>query len=261
MTARIVAVCNQKGGVGKTTTTVNLAGALSADGKRVLAVDLNPQGDMTAEALKCPPPDAGSPTFSAALAGDYTGDMAALVYVHPSGIGVIRNDVDMFTVARRVDQLRSREHPLQAILDPLRALFDAILIDCPPTLDILTDNALTAAVGTLIPVQAEDSSLHALDLLLNQITAVEKALRPGNPLVMHGLVVSMLERGAGGAPKSRIGRSVMETFGGLSLLVLATIPRGVPMTEAWRLGQPVTQYAPESEHAAAYGLLAKALAL
>jgi chromosome partitioning protein len=223
-------------------------------------VDLDPQGHLTAAlklALAVPPV-----TLAAALTGEYTGDMAALVAVYPhSAIGVIPNALEMFTVGRELDQLRARETRLARVLEPLRDLFDAILLDCPPALDILTDNALTAADGVLIPVQAEDSSLHALRLLLAQIAALEKDLRRDNPLVMHGLVVSMLERGSGGQAKSRIGRSVLEEFAKLPLPVLATVPRGVPVTEAWRLGQTVAEYAPESEHAAAYALLAKAIDL
>jgi chromosome partitioning protein len=258
---RVVAIVNQKGGVGKTATTVNVGGALAEAGRRVVLVDLDPQGHLTqalglALAL-------GPATLAAALTGRYDGDPAALVTVHGSRqwqMGVIPNAPDMFAVGREIDQMRAREHRLARVLAPLAAggLFDFCLVDCPPALDILTDNALTAADGVLVPVQAEDSSLYALRLLLAQVTALEAELRR-EPLIMHGLVVSMLERGPEGRAKSRLGQSVLDAFDALPLPVLATVPRGVPVTEAWRMGITVPQHAPASEHAAAYALLAKAL--
>jgi chromosome partitioning protein len=256
---KTTAVVNQKGGVGKTATAINVAGALAGLGRRVLIVDLDPQGHLT-EAMKLPP--ATPPvTLAAALAGTYAGDPAALLamYEHGGGrIAVIPNHPDMFTVGPALHQLRAREGRLGRILEPLADLFDICLIDCPPALDVLTDNALTAASGVLIPVQAEDSSLHALRLLLAQIGALEADLRR-EPLIMHGLVVSMLDKGAGGLPKSLIGRSVIEAMEQLPIPILATVPRGVPVTEAWRYGRTVADYAPGSEHAAAYAELAKVL--
>jgi chromosome partitioning protein len=257
---KTAAIVNQKGGVGKTTTTVNLAGALAELGRRVLVVDLDPQGHLT-QAMKLPP-SAPPATLAGALTGAYGGDSAALVtvYERQAGIGVIPTSFGMLTVGPELHQLRAREGRLRRVLAPLADLFDTCLIDCPPALDILTDNALTAADGVLIPVQAEDSSLHAVRLLLAQISTLEADLQR-EPLVMHGLVVSMLERGPGGQAKSRIGRSVLDAFAAMpDLPVLATVPRGTPVGESWRFGQTVTEYAPASEHAAAYRDLAKVLA-
>src|SRR5712691_11865854 len=193
---KITAVVNQKGGVGKTATAINVGGALAADGRRVLLVDLDPQGHLT-EGLKLPAAEHPA-TLAAALTGEWTGDPAALVVMYDRGgsgrLAAIPNALEMFTVAREMDKLRAREERLARVLGPLDGMFDHILIDCPPALDILTDNALTAADGVLIPVQAEDSSLRALRLLLGQVNALETELRRERPLKLHGLVVSMLDR-------------------------------------------------------------------
>ncbi len=257
---RTTAIVNQKGGVGKTTTTINVGGALACMGRRTLIIDLDPQGHLTA-ALKLPAPE-GPQTLANALTGEWSGDPAALVVIHNGAQGrlaVIPNALEMFTVGRKLDQLRAREERLSRVLASLGDVFHHCLIDCPPALDILTDNALTASDGVLIPVQAEDSSLRALRLLLGQITALESELRRP-PLTLHGMVVSMLERGAGGVARSLLGRSVIEAFGAYPLPVLATVPRSVTTVQAAaRHGQTVEDYAPESEHADAYRVLAKEL--
>jgi chromosome partitioning protein len=259
MTMKITAVVNQKGGVGKTATTVNVGGALAARGRRVLLVDLDPQGHLT-DALKLPTAEPPA-TLAAALTGEYTGDPAALVVVYEGAGGllaVMPNALEMFTVARELDKLRAREERLARVLGPLAAMFDHGLLDCPPSLDILTDNALNAADGVLIPVQAEDSSLRALRLLLGQVNALEAELRR-TPLDLHGLVVSMIDKGKGGRPRSKLAQSVIESYESLPLPILATVPRGVPVTEAWRYGRLVVDYAPDSEHAEAYHALARVL--
>lgn len=256
---RITAIVNQKGGVGKTATTINLGGALADAGADVLLVDLDPQGHLT-RALKVSPGDDGA-NLATALTGKSPATLDGLAVKHsePSGrLDVLPHSPDMFDVARELDKLRGREHRLERLMGTIQDTYDHVLIDCPPALDILTDNALTTADGVVIPVQAEDSSLHALELLLEQIAAIEEAVRD-EPLTLHGLVVSMLERGRGGQARSTIGRTVIQAFEAMPLPILASVPRGVPVTEAWRVGQTVTAYAPASEHAAAYRALAKAL--
>lgn len=251
---------NQKGGVGKTATSVNVAGALAQDGRRVLLVDLDPQGHLTVALKTGRQP--GGPSLFGALTGQWSGDSFDLTVTHSTpGTGrldVIPHTTEMFEIVRELDKMRAREGRLERVLAPLDAEYDHVVLDCPPALDILTDNALVAADGLLIPVQAEDSSLHALELLLAQVEAVEVELRRG-PLELHGLVVSMLERGRGGLARSTIGRSVIVALEELPLPILATIPRGVPITEAWRYGRTVADYAPESEHAQAYRTLSKVL--
>lgn len=257
---RTTAVVNQKGGVGKTATTINVGGALAAAGRRVLLVDLDPQGHLT-EALRLQA--AEDPATLAAAMVDGRQDAAGLTVTHSQTeaggrLDVIPHSLHMFTVGRELDKLMARESKLGRVLAALAADYDHCLIDCPPALDILTDNALAAADGVLIPVQAEDSSLRALRLLLAQIDAVEAELRSA-PLALHGLVVSMLDRGAGGSARSSLARSVIASLEDLPLPILASVPRGVPVTEAWRHGVPVVEYAPETDHAEAFRTLAAAL--
>ena len=257
---RITAIVNQKGGVGKTATAVNVGGALAELGYRVLLIDLDPQGHLT-DALKISVDWDGDGSLAAAMTGEWRGRVADLIVPHSrteSGqLDVIPTHPGMFTVARELDRLRAREERLSRVIAEVGG-YDHVLIDCPPALDILTDNALVAADGALVPVQAEDSSLHALRLLLAQIEAIEIELRDTR-LTLHGLVISMLDRGRGGRARSTIGRTVIAALEELPVPILATVPRSVVISEAWRLGKTVAQYAPTSEHAQAYRTIAKVL--
>jgi len=257
-TTDVISVTNQKGGVGKTATTINLGGALAEAGRNVLLVDLDPQGHLT-DGLKLDqaPTGDGAANLYRALVGEYAGSMADLIAPHsaPAGrLDVIPTTVEMFLAVRELDRQRAREHRLTRLLSAVRGIYDTVLIDAPPSLDILTDNALTAADGVLIPVEAEDSSLKALSLLLPQIASVDADLRE-QPLQLHGLVVNRLRR-----PISTLARSVLAELERLDgLPVLATVPLSVTVTEAWRYGRTVVDYAPDSEHAQTYRALAKAV--
>lgn len=256
-TTLITAITNQKGGVGKTATTTGVAGALAEAGRSVLVVDLDPQGHLT-DGLKVAqaPSGTNAANLYRALIGEHTGlDGMVVTHSEPAGrIDVVPNAFEMFMAVRDVDKVKAREQRLAKVLSQARGVYDHVLIDSPPSLDILTDNALTAADGVLIPVQAEDSSLKALELLLPQVASVDADLRV-KPLVLHGLVVNLLRR-----PLSIIARTVLEEFAALDgLPVLATVPQSVTVTEAWRYGRTVVDYAPDSEHADAYRALAKVL--
>ncbi|MGW6455120.1 ParA family protein [Streptomyces sp. NPDC055078] len=258
--AHITAVANQKDGVGKTATALNVAGALAEAGHNVLLVDLDPQGHLTdGLGIEQAPTGEGAASLYRALIGEYTGSLADLITTHSSPGGrldVLPNSIEMFMAVRELDKQRAREHRLARHLAPLRGIYDHVLIDAPPSLDILTDNALTAADWVLIPVQAEDSSLKALELLIPQIASVDAELRD-TPLRLHGLVVSLLRRPVTKPAESMLAK--LETLHRQGLPVLGTVPLGVVVPEAWRLGRTVVDYAPDSEHAQVYRALAKTL--
>lgn len=261
----ITAVLNQKGGVGKTGLTVGTGGALAERGRRVLLVDLDPQGHLTAEALRMEEADPGLPNLAAALVGEYTGPPEDLIVErapHRSGgqVDVIPTSVAMFLVVRQLYHGRAPEFRLARLLERLaRDSYDHVLIDCPPSLDILTDNALVAATGLVIPVQPNNTSLRALRLLIEQLAVVEEELQlPRRAL--YGLVPGIYRR-----PLSGIARYKMEQLQQYGmpedpqvepLPILAHLPLAAVVEEAWLSGQTLVDYKPNAPIADAYRRIA-----
>jgi chromosome partitioning protein len=251
-----IAVLNQKGGVGKTTTTINLAGALAGFGYRVLIVDLDPQGHLT-EACGLSEASRPDSLYDMLLADPkaVTADLVSrLVAPWREKVDVIPTTVEMFMVERQLYQHRGMEWRLQTVTERLDAMdvYDVCLIDCPPSLGALTDNALVAARRALIPVQSEDSTFRALRLLLEQVASAEAELRIEIELL--GMVVNLLDK-----RKGRIITTALEELHKMPLPVLAEIRDLKEIREAWREGLPVTAYAAESPSAEEYRVLAKQL--
>lgn len=261
----ITAVLNQKGGVGKTGLTVGAGGALTERGRRVLLVDLDPQGHLTAEALRMEEADPDGPNLASALIGDYTGPVEDLIVQrapHSSGgqLDVIPTSVAMFLLVRQLYHGRAPEFRLARLLERLSPhVYDHVLIDCPPSLDILTDNALVAANGLVIPVQPNNTSLRALRLLVEQLAVVEEELQlPRREL--HGLVPGIYRRPLSGIARFKMQQ--LERYGSPDdphdepLPILAHLPLAAVVEEAWLSGQTLTDYRPNSPIADAYRRIA-----
>jgi chromosome partitioning protein len=230
----IIAILNQKGGVGKTTTTVNLAAYLSRGGKSVLVCDIDPQGNATS-----------------GLGVDKSKLDATLYDVLFSGLFLLPSNAELAGAEVELVGAEQREHKLRQILSKLD--FDYVLIDCPPSLGLLTVNALTAADDVLIPVQAEYYALEGLSQLLSVITHVRQALNPS--LNILGVVVTLYDSRNSLSEQVKdelhryFGDKVFKTF----------IPRNVRLAEAPSFGRTIVEHDKWSKGARAYKALAKEL--
>jgi chromosome partitioning protein len=240
--ARIIAVTNQKGGVGKTTTCVNLAAALAETRRRVLLIDFDPQGHATMGSGVAKK-DA-KPTGCEVLLHEVPFEQA--IRKTEAGYDLLPANSDLTAAEVRLMPLPGREMRLKQLLAPLKARYHYVLIDCPPSLGVLTLNALTAADSVLIPVQCEFYALDGLTALLDTIKAVKASVNPA--LQIEGLLRTMFD------VRNNLGNEVssqlLRHFG--DQVFRTIVPRNVRLAEAPSHGQPITQYDRESRGSVAY---------
>lgn len=245
---RVLAVVNQKGGVGKSTTAVNLAAALGDLGERVLLVDLDPQGNATSGfGLNKNQRDLciyDSLLGETPIASIIEPTQVENVFVAPATIQLAGAEIELVSAM-------SREGRLRVILEPVLADFDFVIIDCPPSLGLLTINALTVANGLIVPVQCEYYALEGLSKLLDSVRLVKTHLNP--KLDIFGAVMTMYDS------RTRLSQQVVEEVRDFfeERVFDTLIPRSVRISEAPSHGKPVTEYDPTGRGAVAYRQLAK----
>ncbi|HCR44255.1 MAG TPA: chromosome partitioning protein ParA [Ruminococcaceae bacterium] len=247
---KIIAIANQKGGVGKTTTAVNLSAAFGELNKKVLLTDIDPQGNSSSgvgiDRRKV------KNTMYEVLIGD-TSARDAVVNTKFKGLSLLPSSMDLAGAEIELVELPHREARLKAALAPLRDAYDVILIDCPPSLGLITTNALTAADSLLVPIQCEYYALEGLSQLMNTVRRVKRQYNGG--LSMEGVLLTMydgrlnLTQQVVNEVKKYFPKKVFSTV----------IPRTVRLSEAPSFGSPIQYFDKASKGAAAYDALAREL--
>ena len=245
---RIIAVANQKGGVGKTTTAINLAACLAEAGKKVLTIDLDPQGNMTS-GLGVDKNEVENTVYELML--DECSIKESMTDTVVDGMKVIPSNVNLAGAEIELLGIPEKEYILRNAVDYIKEDYDFIVIDCPPSLNMLTINAMTTANSVLVPIQCEYYALEGLSQLIHTIDLVQQRLNPN--LLIEGVVFTMYD------VRTNLSNQVVENVrNNLNQTIYDTIiPRGVRLAEAPSHGLPITQYDNRSTGAKAYMALAK----
>jgi len=250
--ARIVAMVNQKGGVGKTTTTINLGAALAEVGQRVLLVDFDPQGALSV-GLGIDPRPLDATVYDLLMEEPDVTVEEVLLQTTVDGMDLLPSNIFLSGAEIRLVNEVAREYALQRILEPVVPSYDIVLIDCQPSLGLLTVNALTCAQSVIIPLECEFFALRGVALLMESITKVQERLN--RKLEIDGLLATMYD------PRTLHAREVLQTImQGFGEKVFHTvINRTVRFPDATLAGEPITQFDPSSMGATAYRDLAREL--
>ena len=246
--ARVMAVANQKGGVGKTTTSVNLGACLAELGKKVLLIDIDPQGNTTS-GVGINKADVRYCIYDVMI--NDVNSVDAVLHTAVSNLDIIPATIQLAGAEIELVPTISREVRLRRAMASLRASYDYILIDCPPSLGLLTINALTGSDSVVIPIQCEYYALEGLSQLLSTIRLVQKHLN--SSLVIEGVVLTMLDA------RTNLGLQVIEDVKKYfrEKVYKTIVPRNVRLSEAPSHGKPIIQYDPKSRGAEVYLDLAK----
>src|SRR3954453_12351915 len=247
--ARVISLCNQKGGVGKTTSAINLGAALAEVGRRVLLVDFDPQGALSA-GLGVQPHQLDRTTYNLLMERGVSVDDVRLKTQVP-GIDLLPSNIDLSAAEIQLVGEVAREQSLARVISPITSEYDFVLIDCQPSLGLLTVNALTASHGVIIPLECEFFSLRGVALLIDTIEKVQQRLNPD--LKLDGILATMYDG------RTLHGREVLsrvlEAFG--DTVFDTVISRTVRFPETTVAGEPITSWAPTSAGAQAYRHLAR----